>query len=73
MWLQATVNIPLTLTYISKLLYIQDRLYAFVTTHTENVMVSELFIYDEDLNLLDKIDISECYYTIKQSVEFSNL
>ena len=49
-----------------------DRLYAFGTTHTEDdAMLSELFIYDEDLNLLDKIDISECGANQYKAIEYN--
>lgn len=55
-----TDSIVISSTYISKLLYVEDRLYAFGTTDTENAMQSELFVYDENVVLLEKIDISEC-------------
>lgn len=54
-----TESIDIPATYISKLLFVKDRLYAFGTIDTENVMHSELYVYDEDLNLLDKTDISK--------------
>ncbi len=55
-----TENINIPSTYISKLLYDNGCLYAFGTTQTDEVMLSELLIYDGDLNLLEKIDITEC-------------
>lgn len=67
-----TEQVDISLTYISKLLYKYDRLYAFGTTYTEDdAMTSELFIYDEALNLLDKIDISECGANQYKAIEYN--
>lgn len=67
-----TESIDISLTYISKLIYVHDRLYAFGTTNTEeDEMVSDLFVYDTELNLLEKIDISKCGANQYKVIEYN--
>lgn len=67
-----TESIEIPETYISKLLYFDNKLYAFGTTNTENdIMLSYLYVYDDKLNLQEKIDISKCGAEQYKAIEYN--
>ena len=67
-----TENIVIPETYISKLLYVGNKLYAFGTANTVNdTMLSYLYVYDDKLNLQEKIDISKCGADQYKAIEYN--
>lgn len=67
-----TESIEIPETYISKLLYADNKLYAFGTANTENdIMLSYLYVYDDKLNLQEKINISKCGADQYKAIEYS--
>lgn len=56
-----TESIEIPKVYLSKLLYSGGGLYAFGTDFVKNgAALSYLYVYDDQLNLQEKIDISQC-------------
>lgn len=75
-----TESIEIPKVYLSKLLCSGERIYAFGTEYVKNgAALSYLYVYDDQLNLQEKIDISQCgtdqYKAIEYhgSIYFTNL